>query len=68
MKPMYKKEHEQWQKLCEMLKTAGAVTEHDLHSRLSESRTAGQQLLRTIRLWGDLRVALFQEERDPSAT
>ena len=64
-KPTYKKEHELWQKLCETLKGMGAVTEEDLHSRMSKRDTPGQNLLHLIRLWGDTRVELSRESHEP---
>ena len=62
MNDIARKEYELWRQLCAQLRELNAVTEQDLHSRLSERDTPGKRLLHQIRLWGDARVELDQEE------
>ena len=61
MKDIVREEYQLWQELCVQLEALNAVTAHDLSSRVSEKKTPGQRLLRTIRKWGDTRAMMLQE-------
>ena len=57
-------EHRAWRLLCEALEETGAVTRADLESPATMQETKGQQLLETIRQWGETLVDL---RRTPDA-
>ena len=61
MKDIVREEHQLWKDLCQQLLELKAVTDQDLHSRVSEKKTPGQLLLRKIRKWGDTRALMMQE-------
>lgn len=49
-----KQEWQQWRTVCTMLKKCGAVTDEDLKSLSTQTKTPGQKLLNALKIWGDL--------------
>lgn len=60
--PASNREWELWRKLCGELRELGAVTQSDLDSPQGARETSGQNVLQTIREWGDAYHTLMQAQ------